>query len=168
MIENENIGNTFITIFNREKRDFKIKRGDHVLKLIIGKNVNSIPYELEQQLNVEEIIESKNKKVCTKSIKSEPKPKANPQSTSEQSKETITVEKPEISTNNAATTIAKPISSISSDNLEDKPQNREIQMSRWMIHIFFRQIFSLSVQTNCRIYRKWIFSKICYEKTVCF
>jgi hypothetical protein len=148
MIENENIGNTSITIFNHGKRDFKIKRGDHVLKLIIGKNVDSIPYELEQQLNVEEIIQSKNKKVCTKTIKSEPKRKANIQSTSEQSKGLITVGQPEISTNNAATTIAKPSSSgVSYDNLEIKPQNREISLPDELLddpYIFSTEIFSFS------------------------
>jgi hypothetical protein len=145
MIENVNIGNTFITIFNHGKRDFNIKRGDNVLKLIIGKNVDSIPYELEQKLDVEEIIESKNKKICTKILKSERKPKANPQSSSDQSKGTITAENLDISTNNATTTIAKPSSSISSDNLEDKHQNREILLPDELLDdIFSTDIFSFS------------------------
>ncbi len=40
------IGNTFITIFNHGKRDFKIKRGGHVLKLVIGKIMTQFPMNL--------------------------------------------------------------------------------------------------------------------------
>jgi hypothetical protein len=54
------------------------------------------------------------------------------------------MEKPEISTNNVATTTAKPISSLSSDNLEDKPQNMEILLQDELLddpYIFSTDIF---------------------------
>ncbi len=57
------------------------------------------------------------------------------------------MEKPEISTNNAATTIAKPSSSVSCDNLEIKPQNREISLLDELLdypYIFSTEIFSFS------------------------
>jgi hypothetical protein len=54
----------FIKIFIHGKRDFIIRRGDHILKLHIGENVDSTPYELEQS-NVEDTIEPKSKIVCT-------------------------------------------------------------------------------------------------------
>ncbi len=79
-------------------------------------------FELEQQSNVEDIFESKSKKVCTKSSKCEQKWKATPQNTNQKSKETKTVEKPEISTKN----FAIPLASVSFDNLKVKPQNIEI------------------------------------------
>jgi hypothetical protein len=106
IIENQNINNTFVTIFNHGKRDFKIKRGDNLLKLIIGKNIDSIPYEIEQPCHDEMIIKPKIKKVCIKNNKSETKPKT----THNINEPTIMDEKPGISANNIATTSTQPIS----------------------------------------------------------